>query len=144
MEFAEKASYWGGAHEGVENLCRFSIRSSDRPRPLLEFFSFVIVTNWRGIHESTTLTPVTGSIFGSLPRLIFLQVSSRSRFQILFHLISHWHYFGYLDWIHSSLQYNMWSKTFTRSLLQEEGFEIWGAPLFLITVVKGYCHRQSE
>jgi len=60
------------------------------------------------------------------PRLIFVQVSSRTSFQILFHLISHWHSLGCLEWIHSSLKYNMCRKTFTRSLFQEEGFEIWG------------------
>ena len=38
----------------------------------------------------------------------------------------------------------MCRKTFTQSLFQKEGFEIWGAPPFLITVVKGYCHRRLE
>jgi len=40
--------------------------------------------------------------FNHFSRLTFLRVSSRTRFQVMFYLISNWHYFVFVEWIHFS------------------------------------------
>jgi len=61
--------------------------------------------NFYVIHRggrTAIVTPVADQFSDHFPRLTFLKVSSRTRFQVLLYLISNWHYFVFVEWIHFS------------------------------------------
>ena len=66
--------------------------------------------------------------FGSHSRLTFLNEFSWTRFQVLLYLISNWHHFVFVEWIHFSPgpNSNICRKTNSWSLFQKEDFETWG------------------